>query len=32
MHAVWVDGEGAGVPQTAPARPHRIVRAIRELV
>jgi putative hydrolase of the HAD superfamily len=32
MHAVWVDGEGAGLPEGATARPHRVVRAIRELV
>ena len=32
MHAVWVDEAGAGVPDGAPARPHRVVRAIRELV
>jgi putative hydrolase of the HAD superfamily len=31
LHAVWVDVEGAGLPET-PVRPHRIVRAIRELV
>jgi len=32
MHAVWVDLEGAGLPEGAPAQPHRIVRAISELV
>ena len=31
MHAVWVDEEGMGVPATAPVRPHRVVRGIREL-
>jgi len=29
---VWVDLEGAGLPEGAPAQPHRIVRAISELV
>lgn len=32
MHAVWVDGEGLGLPEGAPVRPHRIVRAINELL
>jgi putative hydrolase of the HAD superfamily len=32
MHAVWVDAAGEGLPQDAPARPHRIVRTIRELL
>jgi putative hydrolase of the HAD superfamily len=31
MHTVWVDGDGDGLPPTAPVRPHRIVRAIAEL-
>jgi putative hydrolase of the HAD superfamily len=31
MHAVWVDVEGAGLPVSAPAQPHRVVRAISEL-
>jgi putative hydrolase of the HAD superfamily len=32
MHAVWVDEQDLGLPEDAPARPHRIVRAISELV
>jgi putative hydrolase of the HAD superfamily len=32
MHAVWVDAAGAGLPDAAPARPHRTVRAISELL
>jgi len=32
MHAVWVDEAGNGVPDDAPAAPHRTVRAIAELV
>ncbi len=32
MDAVWVDGEGVGLPVDATVRPHRIVRAIRELL
>jgi putative hydrolase of the HAD superfamily len=32
IHAVWVDEQGAGLVQNAPAQPDRIVRAIRELV
>ncbi|MEX1253489.1 MAG: HAD family hydrolase [Dehalococcoidia bacterium] len=32
MHAVWVDVEGGGVPANATTRPHRVVRAISELV
>jgi len=32
MHAVWIDGEGLGLPDGAPVRPHRIVRAISELM
>jgi len=31
MHAVWVDGHGLGLPEDAPVRPHRVVRAISEL-
>lgn len=31
MHAVWVSND-ANVPQDAEAQPHRVVRAIRELV
>jgi putative hydrolase of the HAD superfamily len=31
MHAVWVDGAGAGLPEGAVAKPHRIVRSISEL-
>jgi putative hydrolase of the HAD superfamily len=32
MHTVWVDEAGAGVPRGAPAQPHRIIRAVRELL
>jgi putative hydrolase of the HAD superfamily len=32
MHAVWVDGAGGGLPPDAPARPHRIVQALSELL
>lgn len=32
MHAVWVDEAGAGFPSNAAATPHRVVRAISELV
>ncbi len=32
MRGVWVDSEGAGLPEGAPVRPHRVVRSIRELV
>ncbi len=32
MHAVWVDENGGGLPATAPAQPHRIVRTIAELL
>jgi putative hydrolase of the HAD superfamily len=32
MHAVWVDGEGTGLPEAATAKPHRIIRAVRELI
>jgi putative hydrolase of the HAD superfamily len=32
MHTVWVDAESRGVPAGAPARPHRIVRSVRELL
>jgi len=32
IHTVWVDETGGGLPATAPARPHRIIRAIAELV
>ena len=31
MHTVWVDETGSGLPETAPVRPHRIVRSIAEL-
>jgi putative hydrolase of the HAD superfamily len=32
MHTVWVDADARGLPASAPVRPHRIVRAIAELV
>lgn len=32
MQAIWVDAEGAGPPDDAPAPPHRIVRSIGELL
>jgi putative hydrolase of the HAD superfamily len=32
MHAVWVDPAGTGLPPGAVVRPHRIVRAISELL
>ena len=32
MHAVWVDSERGGLPSAPPARPHRVVQAIRQLV
>src|SRR5438552_12752945 len=32
MHTIWVDEAGAGLPDGAPSTPHRIVRAISELV
>jgi putative hydrolase of the HAD superfamily len=32
MHTIWVDAEGVGVPHDAAAKPHRTIRAIRELL
>lgn len=32
MHTVWVDEAGAGVPAAAAATPHRVIRAISELL
>ena len=32
MHAVWVDVEGLGLAADAPVRPHRVVRAISQLI
>jgi putative hydrolase of the HAD superfamily len=32
LHAVWVDELGDGLPANAAVRPHRVVRAISELV
>jgi putative hydrolase of the HAD superfamily len=32
LHAVWVDELGEGVPEGAAIRPHRVIRAITELV
>jgi len=32
QQAVWVDVEGEGLPEDPPARPHRVVRLIRELL
>jgi putative hydrolase of the HAD superfamily len=32
MHTFWVDEAGAGLPDAAPAVPHRIVRHVRELI
>ena len=32
MHTIWVDEAGTGVPADAAARPHRTIRAVRELL
>jgi putative hydrolase of the HAD superfamily len=32
MHTVWVDEAGSGVPHAAAATPHRVIRAISELL
>lgn len=32
LHAIWVDEVGDGLPEGTPVRPHRIVRAITELL
>ena len=32
LHAVWVDEAGDGLPSDAPVEPHRIIRAIAELI
>ena len=32
MHTIWVDESGVGVPADADAKPHRIVRHVRELL
>ena len=32
MHAVWVDWSARGLPEDAPARPHRTVKRIAELL
>lgn len=32
MHTIWVDGLGSGLPEGVDIQPHRIVRAIRELL
>ena len=32
MHTVWVDETGAGLPAHASVRPHRVIRAIAELI
>lgn len=32
MHAVWIDESGSGLPARATTRPHRIIRAIGELL
>ena len=32
LHAVWVDEAGDGLPVDAPVEPHRIIRAITELI
>ncbi len=32
LHTVWVDEAGDGLPADAPVEPHRIVRAITELI
>jgi putative hydrolase of the HAD superfamily len=32
MHTIWVDAESRGVPDGAPVQPHRVVRAVRELL
>lgn len=31
IHTIWIDETGDGVPADAPARPHRVIRAISEL-
>jgi putative hydrolase of the HAD superfamily len=32
MHTIWVDEAGSGVPTDAVAKPHRSIRAVRELL
>ena len=32
LHTVWVDHDRSGLPAHPPARPHRVVHAIRELL
>jgi putative hydrolase of the HAD superfamily len=32
MHTIWVDEEGAGVPADAAAKPHRVIRGVRQLL
>jgi hypothetical protein len=32
MHTVWVDASGDGIPEDAPATPHRVIREVGELV
>jgi putative hydrolase of the HAD superfamily len=31
VRGIWVDREGAGLPDGTPVRPHRIIRSLREL-
>jgi putative hydrolase of the HAD superfamily len=31
LHTIWIDEAGDGLPTDAPAKPHRIIRAISEL-
>jgi len=32
MHTVWVDAASSGLPADAIVRPHRVIRAIEELL
>jgi FMN phosphatase YigB (HAD superfamily) len=32
MHTIWVDATGRGVPPDVAAKPHRVIRAVAELL
>ena len=32
LHTIWIDEVGDGLPADAPAQPHRVIRAISELL
>ena len=32
MHTIWIDEAGAGIPDEARVKPHRVIRTVQELM